>query len=199
MAFHSFVAGERPTAAQWNDWLGRRVIADCTSSTRPSSPVEGEPIFETDTDRLLLYDGSAWQQAGQLGAWTTFTPTWTGATTNPAIGNGTLSGRYLRLFGRTYLTQFFILAGSTTTFGTGQWSLSLPSALTATTYAVGNVYYNNSSTAWHGLCLVSGASAYLYSPTASGDVRLAVTTSTVPAAWASTHYLVVSVVVETST
>lgn len=32
----------------------------CTSSTRPASPFEGQCIFETDTDRLLVWNGSAW-------------------------------------------------------------------------------------------------------------------------------------------
>lgn len=32
----------------------------CTSSTRPASPFVGQCIFETDTGRTLLWDGSAW-------------------------------------------------------------------------------------------------------------------------------------------
>jgi len=32
----------------------------CTSSTRPASPFEGQQIYETDTDTLLVYNGSAW-------------------------------------------------------------------------------------------------------------------------------------------
>lgn len=32
----------------------------CTSSTRPASPFEGQAIYETDTDKFLIYDGSAW-------------------------------------------------------------------------------------------------------------------------------------------
>jgi hypothetical protein len=32
----------------------------CTSSTRPASPFEGQCIFETDTDKLLVWNGSAW-------------------------------------------------------------------------------------------------------------------------------------------
>lgn len=33
----------------------------CTSSTRPASPFEGQAIYETDTDRMLVYTGSAWK------------------------------------------------------------------------------------------------------------------------------------------
>ena len=32
----------------------------CTSSTRPASPYEGQMIYETDTNRVLVYNGSAW-------------------------------------------------------------------------------------------------------------------------------------------
>jgi hypothetical protein len=32
----------------------------CTSSTRPASPYDGQVIYETDTDSILAYNGSAW-------------------------------------------------------------------------------------------------------------------------------------------
>jgi len=32
----------------------------CTSTTRPSLPYEGQLIYETDTDRVASYNGSAW-------------------------------------------------------------------------------------------------------------------------------------------
>lgn len=32
----------------------------CTSTTRPASPYEGQSIYETDTDKALTWDGSAW-------------------------------------------------------------------------------------------------------------------------------------------
>lgn len=32
----------------------------CTSSTRPSAPYEGQMIFETDTNRVLVWDNAAW-------------------------------------------------------------------------------------------------------------------------------------------
>jgi len=33
----------------------------CTSLTRPSSPTDGQMIYETDTDRVLLWHGSSWR------------------------------------------------------------------------------------------------------------------------------------------
>jgi hypothetical protein len=32
----------------------------CTSSTRPATPFEGQAIFETDTDRMLIWNGTTW-------------------------------------------------------------------------------------------------------------------------------------------
>ena len=32
----------------------------CLSSTRPTAPYEGQVIFETDTDKMLVWNGSAW-------------------------------------------------------------------------------------------------------------------------------------------
>ncbi len=40
--------------------LGGTVV--CTSTTRPTTPLEGLEIFETDTKRLLVYTGGAWVQ-----------------------------------------------------------------------------------------------------------------------------------------
>lgn len=36
----------------------------CTSSTRPSNPVEGQMIYETDTNLVYYYDSAAWRLNG---------------------------------------------------------------------------------------------------------------------------------------
>ena len=33
----------------------------CTSSNRPATPFEGQMIYETDTDRVLVHNGTTWQ------------------------------------------------------------------------------------------------------------------------------------------
>ncbi|MFJ8555317.1 hypothetical protein [Streptomyces sp. NPDC093676] len=60
-----------------------------------------------------------------FGTWTTYTPTWTASTTNPSIGNGTITGRYLKI-GRTVLAELYISVGSTTTIGSGTYLLTVP-------------------------------------------------------------------------
>jgi hypothetical protein len=58
------------------------------------------------------------------GSWISYTPTWV-ATTNPVIGNGTLTGAY-KLIGKTCFVRGSILMGSSTTFGSGEWHVGLP-------------------------------------------------------------------------
>lgn len=36
------------------------IIIICTSSTRPSSPVDGQTIYETDTDIMRVWNGTTW-------------------------------------------------------------------------------------------------------------------------------------------
>lgn len=64
------------------------------------------------------------------GAWTDYTPSWTASGSAPAIGNGVMEGRYKSLDSKTYIIRIHWAAGSTTTFGTGDWSFSLPAGLT---------------------------------------------------------------------
>lgn len=55
----------------------------------------------------------------------TFTPTWTASTTNPTLGNGTLSGRYFRL-NKLVFCQIYTQFGSTTLPGSGSYRWALP-------------------------------------------------------------------------
>lgn len=58
-------------------------------------------------------------------AWTSFTSTWTAATTNPAIGNGTITAAYCQI-NKMVFARYRIVPGSTTTFGSGIYYFSLP-------------------------------------------------------------------------
>lgn len=50
---------------------------------------------------------------------------WTAVTTDPVIGNGTITGSYIQL-GTMVTAKVRIVMGSTTTFGSGVWSIRLP-------------------------------------------------------------------------
>jgi hypothetical protein len=71
-------------------------------------------------------------------AWTSYTPTWTGSTTNPAIGNGTLAGYYLSA-GKLTIARIELTMGSTTTYGTGSWRFTMPVTAQVPAGAGGNV------------------------------------------------------------
>ena len=57
-------------------------LLTCTSSTRPASPSAGDTLFETDTNKIIVYSGSDWKEydptEGELaypsGLYTTGTP-----------------------------------------------------------------------------------------------------------------------------
>lgn len=65
--------------------------------------------------------------------WIEYTPTWTGSSSNPAIGNGVLTGKYIRNAFLCYVT-IEVEYGSTTTAGSGtyKWTIPVPRAAEST-------------------------------------------------------------------
>ena len=92
----------------------------------------------------------------ESGVWTVYSVVWTAATTNPAIGNGTLVGRYARI-GKSVTYGVRLKAGSTTTFGSGVWYFSLPfQAVNNTVLYCGSFHiYDAGTTRYSGIALVS--------------------------------------------
>lgn len=123
-----------------------------------------------------------------FGAWTSYTPAWTAATTAPDIGNGTLVGYYLKI-GRTVHVAVILTCGSTTTYGSGAWSFSLP----ATASSSGPSYLGSSrmtsSATWHGQASISsGASTFQVTfPTSATNTQSANASQGTPATLAATH------------
>jgi hypothetical protein len=56
-------------------------IIVCTSSTRPGAPVDGQHIYETDTDKTLSWDGTAWNPVSGAAAYQPGEPA------NPSVGS----------------------------------------------------------------------------------------------------------------
>ena len=56
------IAANAVTAAKIDSAVN--ILTVCTSTTRPSSPSSGKPIFETDTTAFLIWDGSTWLPVG---------------------------------------------------------------------------------------------------------------------------------------
>jgi hypothetical protein len=139
------------------------------------------------------------QFASMFAAWTTYTPTWT-ATVDPVLGNGTLTGRYIKI-GRTCHVSIILTIGSTTTLGTGAYSFGLP--FTAAAAAVGYIGGARlaSTDTWHGQSNL-GASGTTFNatfPATSTNTRAANMSGSVPQALAATNILRASLTYQTST
>jgi hypothetical protein len=129
------------------------------------SPTGGDMCYRTDLRAYLMYDAtaSAWMTAA-YGAWTSFTPTWTAATTNPSLGNGTLTSRWSRV-GRTINWSGYFAVGTTSTGGSGAWQMSIPVPQVSTTVPfVGSANYTNVGDNYYvGICeLLPGASNIVF-------------------------------------
>lgn len=132
-----------------------------------------------------------------LAAWTSYTPTWTSSGTAPALGNGTLVGRHMKI-GRTVHYQINLVMGSTTTYGTGNYSFDLP----ATSANVGASYIGNAhllaSTRWLGQTVISPnvTTTSPFFPTNSTTTTASFLQATVPVTLASGHQLRITGVYE---
>lgn len=97
-----------------------------------------------------------------IATWTAYTPTWTGSSSNPSIGNGVIEGRYTEI-NNLIVYKVRVGMGSTTTYGSGRYDFSLPvnhANSTAFNTAFGSAWFNDSSlaTAYVGVT-VAGPSA----------------------------------------
>jgi hypothetical protein len=162
----------------------------------PRKPVAGDvadPAFWT----AEVYD--KWVAA--YAAWTAYTPTWsTSNATQPAIGNGTLTGRY-RAIGKTVWFSLRFIAGSSTTFGDGLWAFSLPVGYAPTAIqAASGVIVGSSSlrqpvAAW----LSTGTGIFrILTLAGSGGVRTNPLATDVPFEWGNGHQIYLGGVYEAS-
>jgi hypothetical protein len=71
-------------------------------------------------------------------AWAAYTPTWSSTGTPPALGNGSISGAYTKI-GRTVLYRIILVMGSTSTFGTGAYTFTLPVAAIGGSFPAGSM------------------------------------------------------------
>jgi hypothetical protein len=71
--------------------------------------------------------GSLSSSASRRADWTNYAIAWTSAAgPQPAIGNGTLTGRYMKIGRNTVIVEVGLIFGTTTTAGNGQWFFSAP-------------------------------------------------------------------------
>lgn len=110
---------------------------------------------------------------GIQAAWTAYTPAWTGTTTNPVIGNGAITGAYLQI-GKHIDVWAKVVCGSTTTFGSGGYRLSLPVAPHANFVAPLLCRFKIGATIWSGVTFSyagSAADLAVHNGTAGGAIQ----------------------------
>ncbi|MBD0707400.1 MULTISPECIES: hypothetical protein [unclassified Streptomyces] len=131
------------------------------------------------------------QWLDMLAAWTAYTPAWTAVTTNPNLGNGTLTGRYKKT-GRLVHVQIDLTMGSTTTYGTGAWSLTLPvTAAAAAGSRIGSAQALGGASRYQGQIVISpgaGGTAAFF-PASATVSNLSSVAGGVPFAWAAGNEL----------
>jgi hypothetical protein len=187
MAYRTWATGETITASL----LNAQSPTLCTSGTRPTGGnlYEGVLITETDTDRVLYYDGTGWIILMEP------TQSYTPTLANLTIGNGTLTGIYHRSDGYCDFSVS-VTFGSTTTMGTDP-TIGLP-------VATNLIRENELSVAMvdvspvvrytgHNVAATGGGSTVVVQALASGaNVFATSITATVPMTWTTGDALYVA-------
>jgi len=126
-------------------------------------------------------------------AWTTsYTPVLTG-TTNPAIGNGTAVGHYISA-GKLTIFSVKITFGSTSTYGSGAWFVSLPVARASGGVIRADCFYESAGAARYRGTSYAGTTTTIGLGVDAGSAggALSAVDPAVPFTWASGAFLEVS-------
>jgi hypothetical protein len=151
-----------------------------TGSTGPTGP--------TGADSTVVGPTGATGPTGSfvIEPWTAYTPILTGSTTNPVIGNGSITGRYMNT-GATIFGEIRIIAGTSGfTRGLGVYKVSLPTAGVIENYQpVGQVVMRDEGPGitYFGTAIFNNndndvIELYMHSQVATFDEGVAVTEST---------------------
>lgn len=120
-----------------------------------------------------------------MGAWTSFTPSWTASGSAPAIGSGTLSGAYMQI-GKLVHVRFTLKLAADSTLGSGTYYLSTPIKMSSSytyTTALGPVTFTDVGTASYvGMIIWETADKVRF---LSSAVPAAGVTNTAPFAWSA--------------
>lgn len=123
------------------------------------------PVYQTASTKMVV---------------ASYTPTITASSSNPTVGNGSVSGSYVRN-GAVCTAYAAFNYGSTSAAGSGTWRLSLPFAATAS--AIGVCRILDSGTIHRtGVCTVANGASYATMIIDSTDAEV---TDSAPITWAN--------------
>lgn len=126
-------------ATQWPAVTTGTII--CTSTTRPASPFEGQQIYETDSKRVLIWNGTAWRSLAETDA-SVGTPLQVVHTTNSTSTQNGGAGSNYAIYAA--LTTTITTLGASRVLVDGSVGSIQPS--TANCMAVVKCDYDNAST-----------------------------------------------------
>ena len=193
MAFKTFTNGSILTDTDLNDYLMKQSVIVCTSGTRPSSPVEGMTIYETDTNRHVKWTGGAWEIVAATRVEGHVPSLTVVSGTNPTMGSGSSNqGHYTYMSGSIVYSFAIRFGTSGAAAGSGSYVVAIPVAgalpfTSAIHPAVGTLQLadNSAGTFATGTCFVDASSpSRLVLVTTAGPV-----TNASPWVWASSDYL----------
>lgn len=140
-------AGDQPLPANAEIVRVTAISVDTMTITRTQESTTARAIQVGDQIAATITAKTLQDVEGLVGAWASYAVTWTALTTNPSIGNGTLTGRFIRV-GKMVTAAIKMIPGTTTTFGNGEWRFSMPSEATDIFY-VGSAYALDAGQAHH--------------------------------------------------
>lgn len=166
------------TSSFYNTYIREQVVVTCTSGTRPTG-VEGRRIYETDTDRDLVYSGSAWVIMSEP------IQSWSPTITQGSAVAGTVNRGWYRRSNGVFVAALSWTASAAGT-GSNNVVVSLPVTMSNAADLGGSAIFNDAGTISIGVVAglstttagffvqgATGSSPFGASPTtaiASGDV-----------------------------
>jgi len=142
--YKTWLTGDVLTASDTMGYLMKQAVVTCTSGTRPSSPTTGQPIYETDTKLIRVYDGSAWYCPASP-EYTAYVPTfYSNNVSGTAIGGGSVSVTYSRYQVVNKRCHYYGHATINTTTASG-FGFSLPVNVSQRLFSMDTIYLKGPS------------------------------------------------------
>lgn len=126
----------------------------------------------------------------------TYVPAWTGSVSDPAIGNGTITAQYVKA-GQMCRVMIRFVMGTTTTYGSGFWRLSLPFTA-ADAFELEGQYGILSDASGGKQAAITQANTTSIFTLSSTVGALALVTATAPFTWTSTDAFTFQLVYRTA-
>jgi hypothetical protein len=192
MGYKLWTTNELLTSSDVNTYLMKQAVISTTSGSKPTPPVDGMLVWETDTENYVSYNASlaTWVYVGKM-LTGTYTSTLTAVTTNPTLGTGgSANGRYTLFGGKFCVLRGTVAFGTASTnAGSGQYLIALPfaasSAITTGVPFVGSGVVRCAGGLNVTTCFIASGSSNLAMLTTGGNN----VASGAPGAWTANDYL----------